>query len=213
MKTRYSTVKYKVFDTSEPLASKFPELFRHKQFQKLRAQPNCDDIVRYIVALYDKNSELIHEFQNDLKARKEEAAKDAGFKKSNGKWPVAVQDIMEIRNQDTNQAILQYLKIQRHNVWMEITITEQELYDYQELRFTPVKKGKKTLVDEKLIVESTVKKGALMDACDKRRQKLDALYEEFFGDNVELMELEFEEAITPEKAERMLSQAPYEEVK
>ena len=52
-----------------------------------------------------------------------------------------------------------------------------------------------------------------MDACDKRRQKLDALYEEFFGDNVELMELEFEEAITPEKAERMLSQAPYEEVK
>lgn len=214
MNERYSSVRYKVFHTTEPLHVKFPELFKHKPFQKLRSRPDCENIVRYIVALYDKNSQLVAEFQHDLMARKEEAAKDAGYKKISGKWGKDIQEIMNIQNPDTTEAIMQYLKIQRHNIWMDIVITEQELYEYQELRFTPIRSKKKADIDEeKLISDITAKKSTLMKACDERIKKLEGLYEQFFGDNKDLIDVEFKEAITPEKAERLLDQPPYEEIK
>lgn len=215
---RYSSIKYKVHLAEGPLDKAFPELFRHKEFTKLKTRRDCDQLVRFIMFLYDKNTQLIHEYQTDLKARKEEAAKDAGYRRqTGGTWGKEIQDVMDIQDHDATAAIMKFLKIQRHNVWTEIVVTEQELFDYQVMRFTPVgKKGKKsTADDEKKIIESTVKKEALRKACNERIAALEVLYEQFFGDNKDLIAAEFDEMITPEKAERLLqlTPAPYEEIK
>lgn len=214
---RYSSIKYKVHLAEGPLDKAFPELFKHKEFQKLKTRRDCDSLIRYIFFLYDKNTQLIHEYQTDLKARKEEAAKDAGYRRqTGGTWGKEIQDVMDIQNHDATAAIMMFLKMQKHNVWTEIVVTEQELFDYQVMRFTPVgKRGKKsTAEDEKKIIESTVKKEALRKACNERIVALEGLYEQFFGDNKDLIAAEFEEAIRPETAERIiLAEKPYEEIK
>lgn len=214
---RYSSIKYKVHLAEGPLDKAFPELFKHKEFAKLKTRRDCDNLVKFIMFLYDKNSQLIHEYQTDLKERKFAAAKDAGYhRKTGGTWGKEIQDVMDIQDHDATAAIMKFLKIQRHNVWTEIVVTEQELFDYQVMRFTPVgKRGKKsTADDEKKIIESTVKKEALRKACNERIVALEGLYEQFFGDNKDLIAAEFEEAIRPETAERIIfADKPYEEIK
>lgn len=215
---RYSSIKYKVHLATGPLDKAFPELFKHKEFAKLKTRRDCDQLVRFIMFLYDKNTQLIHEYQTDLKERKFAAAKDAGYyQKAGGGWGAEIQAVMDIQDTDATAAIMRFLKMQRHNVWTEIIVTEQELFEYQAIRFAPVskKKGKKgSAVDEKLIIESTVKKEALLKACNQRIAILETLYTQFFGDNKDLQS-EFEEMITPENAERILDTmpAPYEEIK
>lgn len=214
---RYSSIKYKVHLAEGPLDKAFPELFRHKEFAKLKTRRDCDQLVRFICFLYDKNTQLVHEYQSDLKERKFAAAKDAGYnRKTGGGWGAEIQSVMDIQDHDATAAIMQFLKMQRHNVWTEIVVTEQELFDYQVMRFTPVgKRGKKaTAEDEKKIIESTVKKEALRKACNERIVALESLYEQFFGDNKDLIAVEFEEAVRPETAERIiLANKPYEEIK
>ena len=214
---RYSAIKYKVHLAEGPLEKAFPELYKHKEFSKLKNRRDGDPLVKYILYLYDKNTQLIHEYQTDLKARKEEAAKDAGYRRqTGGTWPKEIQDVMDIQDKDATAAIMKFMKIQKHNVWTEIVVTEQELFDYQTMRFTPVGKIKKnaTADDEKKIIESTVKKEALRKACNDRIVALESLYEQFFGDNKDLIAVEFEEAVRPETAERIiLADKPYEEIK
>jgi hypothetical protein len=124
---------------------------------------------------------------------------------------------MDIQDPVATSAIMQLLKMQRHNVWTEIIITEQELFEYQSLRFTPVgkKKAKRgSPIDEKMIIESTVKKEALLKACNQRISILENLYAQFFGDNVDLQAAEYDEQVRPEIAERLFSDVkPYEEDK
>ncbi len=214
---RYSSIKYKVHLATGPLDKAFPELFKHKEFAKLKTRRDCDQLVRFIMFLYDKNTQLIHEYQTDLKERKFAAAKDAGYyQKAGGGWGAEIQAVMDIQDHDATAAIMQFLKMQKHNVWTEIVVTEQELFDYQVMRFTPVgKRGKKsTAEDEKKIIESTVKKEALRKACNERIVALESLYEQFFGDNKDLIAAEFEEQIKPETAERIILESkPYEEIK
>lgn len=198
---RYSAIRLKPAD-----------LFKHKAFAKLKSRPDCDKLVNYILFLYSKDSELVREFENDLRARKDEAAKDAGFLKIGGHWDKDLQKAMDIRDNDVHDAIMQLLKLQRHDTWVDICTTEQELFEFQSMRLAPVTKGKvkktPTAEEEKLVIESTLKKGTLMKACDERRARLVTLRAEFYGDNKDVMEAEFDEMITPEKAERLMATVP-----
>jgi hypothetical protein len=205
---RYSGIRYKVHLAESIDRTTFPELFRHKEFLKIRSRPDGVRLIKYICFLYDKNTQLVHEFQTDLKERKAQAARDAGYRMQNNSWSKEIQDVMDIQDKEATAAIMTFLKMQRHNVWTEIIVCEQELFDYQSIRFAPVgkKRGKsKDAFDEKTIIESTVKKDALLAACDKRLAILENLYEQFFGDNKDLQS-EFQEMITPEKAERILDE-------
>lgn len=211
---RYSSIRYKVHQTKEPLDKAFPELFRHDEFKKLKKRADCDRLVRFIMFLYDKNTQLVQEFQHDLAERKSEAAKDAGFERKDGKWGVKIQDVMDIKDEDVTAAIMRFLKIQKSHVWTEIIICEQELFDYRVLRFNPVGKGKgEGALDDKDVIDSTVKKDKLMESCNLRMRELERLYEQFFGDNKDLQAAEFEESVRPETVERLLTEKPYEEIK
>ena len=210
---RYSSIRYKVHLTKEPLEKAFPELFRHEEFNKLRKRIDFERLMRYIMFCYDKNTQLVQEFQHDLADRKSEAAKDAGFERKDGKWGSKIQDVMDIKDEEVTAAIMQFLKMQKSHVWTEIMICEQELFDYRVLRFTPVGKGKgEGALDDKDVIDSTVKKDKLMESCNLRMRELERLYEQFFGDNKDLQAAEFEEQIKPETAERILSNiTPWEE--
>ena len=64
-----------------------------------------------------------------------------------------------------------------------------------------------------MIIDSTVKKEALLKACNQRIAILENLWEQFVGDNKDLIQSEFDEPVRPEIAERMFTEKPYEEDK
>jgi len=214
---RYSALKYKVHLNPYPVDKTFPELFNDPVLKKIKLS---DKVVRYIIFLYSKDTGLVHEHPSDLQARKDQAARDAGFQLYAGKWPAEIQEVMDIRNQDAYTFIMAFLRKQKHNIWTELCVTEQELFEFQSLRFATIgsdksSKKKKTAEEDKDILVAAEKKEKLLKACNDRIKHLEVLYEQFYGDNKDLQVAEFEESITPEKAERILElmPAPYEEIK
>lgn len=216
MADRFETLRYKVH-TSDHIDKDFPELFRSAEFKKLRLRPDYQKLIKYIVFLYDKGTPLTNEYQSDLRARKDAAAIEAGYQKIDGKWSDDLQKMMDAQDQDGVAAIMQFLKVQRNNVWIEINVTEQELYEFQTLRFAAIAspgktKGKKA-APGKEIYEAANKKDSLKEACDSRIKYLEGLYVQFYGDNKDIQEAEFSEMITPENAERLLEGTkPWKEV-
>lgn len=203
MADRFVSLKYPVQRAKQALDKEFPDLFRHKEFKKIRLRKDWENLTRYIVFLYDKGTDLTFEY-TDLTARKDAAAMEAGYLRTAGKWPKDVQDdVLDIQQRDVHAAIMCYLKIQRSDVWTDIVTTEQELEEFQGLRMTTLKKGKD--VTDADIFEAAKKKDLLMAACDKRVKHLKNRYADFYGDHVDVQASEFEEMITPETAMRLLS--------
>lgn len=219
---RFSSLRYKVHQSSN-LEKDFPDLFKHQEFKKILRKRTGDKIIRYIIFLYDKKSDLVQEFQTDLSSRKDAAAVEAGLERRMGKWTPDIQDIMDVTDRDAYEAILLYLKLQNSVLWKEIIVTEQELEEFQKLRFMSIdtgdkKKNKRSKNDDgdyentsvnvgkndKDIYEAAKKKDTLMKACDDRIKYLEVKRKEFFGDNSDVMVAEFAEVITPELAEKII---------
>lgn len=235
MTDRYATLKYRVDkEYDKPLDVVFPELFRSLEMRKVKQYGEWEKIVKYIVFMYTKGTPLVEEYPSDLQARKEAAALDAGYTKTTkNEWPVVIKDIMAIRNDISYHAIMAWLRQQKHVVWTEIVVTEEELFEYQKLRFMSIETGERKKrkrvkengeynteeadvrdIDDKDIFEAAKKKDALMAACDARIKALEILYVQFYGDSKkDLMDVEFEEMITPERSDRLFSAPPWEEIK
>lgn len=227
---RFSSLKYPYHKAHQPLNAAFPSLFKFAEFKRLLQWSQWEKITKYILVLYDRNTDLLHEFQSDLKARKEAAAIEAGYVKDrNGDWPDDIQGMMDIKNKAVYDAILCFLKIQNHSVWTNIVVTEQELEEFQKLRFWSIdtgtrkkpKKKKKAKEGEEIesddeeqqgvaqtdVYDAAKKKDILMEACNERIKVLKNLYQEFYGDNQsDLKNAEFEEMISPENSSRILEQ-------
>ena len=207
---RFERLRFKVHKTKEPLNKVFPDLFRQPELKKITLRKDWDRIVRYIVFMYDPGSDLIQEFPSELKDRKEASAIEAGFtRQANGKWPAELIKIMEIRDEQVHAAIIAFLKIFRNDDWVDIVVTEQELEEFQALRFKAINDETSDLYGD------AKKKDGIMDSVEKRKAALKIFRSQFFGDNKDLEKPEFEEMMTPENAERMLANMPppYEEIK
>lgn len=236
MTERFSGLKYNPKKATKPFEQEFPNLYRHNEFRRLKELPEGDKVAAYILFLYSKETDLVHEHPSNLKERKEAAAIEAGFvRDQQGNWPEIVQDLMDIRNQKAYNATMFWLKIQKHTVWTEIVVTEQELFEFQKLRFLAIDTGrnrkKKTVESEddsdeedlfgfglgkKEVYAAANEKDALMEACDSRIKKLENQYKQFYGDSQkDLQNVEFDEQMTPENAERLLEtmEAPFVEVR
>jgi hypothetical protein len=211
---RFDRLKYPVhkLKPGETVDAAFPDLFKKPEFKALKASKkhaaDYGRLVKYIIFLYDMNSDLVDEFRSDLKARKDAAATEAGFERVKGKWPDAVLKVMNIRDQDAYLAILAYLQMQKYPIWQEIVITEQELAEFNRIRFVAIKK-----TDDQIAAANA--KDKLKEKCESRIKSLASLYKQFFEDHTDVQKAEFEEQITPENAERILETegAPYEEIK
>lgn len=198
VESRFGSLRYPVHTVTGTLQEAFPDLFKHDEFKKLLLAKHGEQLVKFIVFLYDYNSDLIFEHQTNLKERKDAAAREAGFQRSpDNSWPKYLQKIMGMEDKLVVECILRYLKLQKNEVWMDIVTTEQELDEFQRMRMTPAK----TLEDAK-------QKDVLMVACDKRVKHLKNRYTEFWGLNKDLQAAEFDEQITPENALRILGNKP-----
>lgn len=206
---RFVSLRYPIHAATQPLDKAFPDLFKHEEFKKLRLRKDWEKIVRYLIYLYDHNSELAFEFQGDLKARKEAAAMEAGYVRGAGGWGKELDKIMDVSDQDVLGAIMCYLKLQKSDVWMDIVVTEQEMEQFQTLRMTGFKVKKGAELD---IFDAGKKKDFLLEACSKRLKHLQNRYAEFYADHRDVQEAEYTESITPENALRLMAGTrPWEE--
>ncbi len=217
---RFENLKYPVHTVApDKIHSSFPQLFKHQEFmdfmkQKELAKPKEGEklitnhlfftkgerpkIVKYIIFLYDKGSELNEEFPDKLDDRKEAAMIEAGFAPGK-RWPEKIRAVMDIKNPMTNAMAMRYLKIQNYPVWTDIVVTTQELDEFLKLRFEAV--------DPNNALEHAKKKTALMEACQSRRQYLDKLNKQFYDDHTGLRDAKDLEMITPENNARILETA------
>lgn len=99
--------------------------------------------------LYDPESDLIDEFFDDPRLRKEAAAREAGFKrKPDGEWPEDVQKILDFEHQEVIDWILDYLKVKKNHIWREIVFLEEELDRMYQIRASDFDRSIKLKLDE-----------------------------------------------------------------
>ncbi|KKN49550.1 hypothetical protein LCGC14_0641780 [marine sediment metagenome] len=189
----------------------FPSISKYPEFEKfyggskneaLRISRNA--LVRYMVYLYDYNSDLIDEHPSNLLERKEAGAVEAGFKRnSHNRFGITLREkIFAVKDPKFRSLVKMFLKVQNSTVWTEIVVTRQELEQFQQIRFKPVVEGSE-LADAN-------KKQTLMNACTLRIERLEILEKQFYRDHRDLKEADNLEMITPENAMRLLAdEAPY----
>ncbi len=85
--------------------------------------------IKYVVYVYNPDSDLVTDYA-DLRPRKEAAAIEAGWKREpHGDWPPFIEEIFTLKNKIAAQHILDYLKILKSNLWMEIVQLQEDI-DY-----------------------------------------------------------------------------------
>lgn len=111
-------------------------------------------IFKYIMFVYDPDSDIIYEYPEDIRLVKDVAAKEAGFKrKSNGEWPNFLQKIMNFEDRIVTQWIMDYLKFRKKKTWTEIKILEEEIDFIQRNRVNSLLGGKVLADSSKLAKE------------------------------------------------------------
>jgi hypothetical protein len=90
--------------------------------------------IKYTVFVYNPDSDLVTDY-GELRQRKEAAAIEAGWNREvHGDWPVFVEEILSMKNRVSNQHILDYLKILKSNLWMEIVQLQEDIDYMNEVR-------------------------------------------------------------------------------
>lgn len=85
-------------------------------------------IIKYIVYVYDPDSDLMEEYPDDYRLLKETAAKEAGFKRNkDGEFPQLVQDIIDFKEKHVAGWILDYFKVKKNAVWQELRFLDEEI--------------------------------------------------------------------------------------
>lgn len=172
----------------QELKEKIPALFEYDEFNKYKRKDR-DNFIRYIIYLYDLNSELRDEYPfPDLQRRREAAAELAGFTKEGGDWPARLKKVMEYKFNDEGsiavwEMIFRYLKIQNKPLWIELVTLERE-YDEN------VQRRWKIVVDEKDkdAIMALEKKSKIRDDCKKILSEIGGIEERLFGEDEKLME-------------------------
>lgn len=135
-----------------------------------------DDLVKifkYIVFVYDADSDLITEYPDDHRLLKEAAAKEAGWRRNkDGEFPPYVQDILNFKEKHVAAWILDYMKVKRNPIYKEIVFVEQELEVLYRSRTDALVSGR---VD-----------ASLMSQIKQRLDEKDNLYKRFYAEHLDL---------------------------
>lgn len=192
--------------------------FRKFYTSKRRHPAYKHRVIKYIGMMYDPKSPFPVEYL-DLEKRKMAVAYECNFTEwgeRGSKFREEYQEFIDVSSELAITLILSFLKDMHYDVWTEIQTTEQELWEYQKLRWeqistkeTKTGKSKKSGeegetytydkdIADKDIFEAAKKKEALLDASKKRREYLKELYEEMYADNVDVKAAVRQIPVSPE---------------
>lgn len=172
-----------VTDPSKDLLEVFEDLKSIESFRIYGGKIKKNNLIRYIVILYSKDTFLNKRIPIPLAERKNQAAIFAGFTKDKkGEFAKQItRDLFQLRNRSILDMIFGYLKFQNHVLWLEINATEQQYEEVVRLRMEPVTSKKDK---DRLSAADTKKK--LREECKSMVYDLKAYYKEFWGDHDEV---------------------------
>lgn len=153
-----------------------------------RTQPHIDRLLKYIIALYDPQSPLIYQ-EKELKFRKIAAAEVAEF---NDEIDAELLSKMyEGKDELTVRVTILYLKkFVKNRTWAMIQSAEAAFWTATEKLMTSVS-------------ETKFDASAQLDIQDKTHERLDKLYLDFYGNDIDLMRADLDQDISPEKVAKM----------
>ena len=94
-------------------------------------QLDTSQIIRYLVACYDKESPLVNSYKKRWAIKKRESAIAAGFKPDDsGSFTDEVHDLILCKNDEINKVILRYLYLQ-HDRLFQTYVIYSEMYLHQ----------------------------------------------------------------------------------
>ena len=150
-------------------------------------------IIKYIVFVFDPDSDLVQEYPDDYRLRKEAAAKEAGFKRGkDGEFPPYIRKIIDFKEKQVVDWILDYMKVKRNSIFKEINFVEQELEVLYHSRSVALQEGR---VEPTLLAQIKV-----------RLDEKDTLYQRFYAEHTELRKSTQEEIypVSPENVFKAL---------
>lgn len=125
----FSNCLANVFGVSEtqPILKKFPHIFVAPIFHAPLKKLLMNQVLRYIVAVYDSNG-LITRIPDVVK-RRQKALEISGFKRTKeGTYPEEVMAMIEGKNEAVNEMILQYLKLHRSPKYSVLMALDNAFY-------------------------------------------------------------------------------------
>tara|TARA_R110002020_G_scaffold29055_4_gene91940 strand:- start:697 stop:1296 length:600 start_codon:yes stop_codon:yes gene_type:complete len=147
-----------------------------------------NEVIRYIIYMYDEHSPLRDMFP-DLNKRKRESAHLAGLS-----GDVRIKKILSMKDDSVLNMIDDFVRFQNNRIWALIVSNEETFYEYQSSLIRTVSADKDMDILRALQIKSK-----LMDDCDTINARLESYYSKLYGDNKELLELlSKRRGVTPE---------------
>lgn len=186
----YETLKWRIHNIpkSVDLLEEFPEFKKHiepfKINEGLRSDSQQNEILRYLIYLYDKGSDLLKE-EPDLSKRKWKARELSGMSSNHS------VDKLE------SMGFYFLTRVTNERKFREWCLMQQELEEKQAARWGRIDESETK--DPKQFMEAHAKKGELMKQSMELHKALDAIEQELFSDNVDVKIKSEELLTTPEK--------------
>jgi len=127
----------------------------------------------YVVLTYDPESDLVNEFPDELRLRKEAAAAEAGWVRESvsNEWPNWILDIFDLKDKMAVHYILDFLKAKKNLIWREIIQLQEELENIQFTRATDFQFAIKNNYDLQ---------------AKRKREELESLFKRFYAEHSDL---------------------------
>ncbi len=171
---RFSGLKFKIYGLDEHVVVRYPNLLKYEPIAKAQLKLKDDDaldkILRYVIFLYDPETELNSELP-DLNERKAEAQTLAGLGKAEQKHITGFNELKDLYKDIVHCFLLEIYHKRKHTEWHT---AQQELSDLTRKRW-----------DNKLDNKERASIGSM---CDNLNKKLDELEEEIYGDHDDVKE-------------------------
>lgn len=131
-------------------------------------------MIKYIVYVYDPNTDLLMEFPDDIRLMKEAAAREAGFSRDGfGNWPEYLEHTMTFKEPQAVQWIMHFLQVMKSAIWKEVIMLREEIESIDRLRLEAMS-------------ERNFLKNDYFQQKKNRQEELDTLLLKFFAEHKDL---------------------------
>lgn len=177
-KKDFENLRYPVFSVEKNLLDKIKELAPYAELlTDSDGRSDIDNLIRYTMVLYDKESRLIKYFTN-LEQRKKEAAVLAGYDLESDAGILAT--LFDFTDPDLQTIALYFLEEQNDMSFRLLISNEQTFSEYQKALMTNISIG-----DEKDKMSALNIKTKLMEESDRIVERVEKYYIKVYGEGEE----------------------------